>query len=94
MYSQLRLSAEQKYIATNWLIDLLSNTDVDWIVSANAMATLVQFAKEDFVSAEVTVRLLKLQQKHKSKSVKRKAQKLLQEFTQCVKAAYHEELLQ
>lgn len=85
MYSQLDLSVEQKRIAISWLIDLLSNTEVDWIVSVNAMKTLVDFTTEGAVSIEAVMYLLKLQQAHKSKSVVRKADKFLLELSELSK---------
>ncbi len=81
MYSQVTLSNEQKVKTINWLKHLLSNTDVDWIVAANAMQTLVQFTKDNFVPTKDAIALLKVQQKHKSKSVVRKANKLLSELS-------------
>lgn len=81
IYSQINLTAEQKLNAINWLKDLLSSVNVDWIVAANAMKTLVQFTKDGSVSKNVTVQLLELQQKHKSNSVVRKVNKLLSELS-------------
>lgn len=85
MYSQLDLNKKQIRIAIKWLKDLLSNVEVDWIVSANTMKTLVQFTREGSVTVEETVRLLKLQQRHASKSVVKKAHKLLLELPQRAK---------
>ncbi|MBA3757510.1 hypothetical protein H0X09_01440 [Candidatus Saccharibacteria bacterium] len=81
IYSQVSLSPEQKLNAINWLKHLLSNTDVDWIVAANAMQTLVQFTKDGSVPQKDTVSLLNVQQKHKSNSVIRRANKLLAELS-------------
>jgi len=80
IYGQLALTDEQKLKAINWLKNLLSNPRVDWIVAANAMKTLVQFTKDDSASIDGTIALLKVQQKHKSKSVVRRAEKLLIEL--------------
>jgi hypothetical protein len=80
IYSQVSLTPEQKLNAINWLKDLLSRTEVDWIVAANAMKTLVQFTKDGSVSKKDTASLLELQQKHTSKSVVKKANKLLSEL--------------
>jgi len=80
IYAQVNLSSDQKRSAINWLKHLLSSTDVDWIVAANAMETLVQFTKDGSVPKKNAVTLLKLQQKHKSNSVIRKANKLLAEL--------------
>lgn len=73
MYSILDMSESQKSIAIDWLKTLLSNTGVDWIVSANAMKTLVQFTHDDLVNIETTVSLLEVQKGHASKSVVKKA---------------------
>lgn len=81
IYSQVKLSNQQKINAIEWLQVLLSNIEVDWIVSANAMKTLVQFTQDGFVDKNTTISLLKLQKKHASKSVVRKAEKLLQEIS-------------
>ncbi|MEP6710136.1 MAG: hypothetical protein ABJA64_00260, partial [Candidatus Saccharibacteria bacterium] len=80
MYSQLNLNAQQKPIAIHWLKDLLSTVEVDWIVSANAMKTLVQFTNDGSTPVEDTVALLKLQQNHKSNSVVKKANKFLSDI--------------
>ena len=81
IYSQTPLTADQKLNATAWLKDLLSSTKVDWIVSANAMKTLVQFTKDGSVPNNDVIRLIRLQQKHASKSVVRKADKFLEELS-------------
>ncbi|HSD56011.1 MAG TPA: hypothetical protein VLA92_02560 [Candidatus Saccharimonadales bacterium] len=77
MYREVDLTAKQKHTVIAWLKHLLSTTDVDWIVSANAMDTLVKFTKDGSVLEAEAVSLIKLQQKHKSKSVVRRADKLL-----------------
>lgn len=81
MYSELDMSESQKNIAIDWLKTLLSNTDVDWIVAADAMKTLVQFTHDGLVSINTTTDLLRVQQGHKSKSVVKKANGFLHEFT-------------
>lgn len=81
VYSQVSLTPEQKANAIIWLKHSLSNIDADWIVSANAMKTLVQFTKDGSVPLKDTVSLLKVQQKHKSNSVIRKANILLAELS-------------
>ncbi|OGL22146.1 hypothetical protein A2707_02265 [Candidatus Saccharibacteria bacterium RIFCSPHIGHO2_01_FULL_45_15] len=77
IYGQVDLNAAQKHVAIQWLKDRLSTTAVDWIVAANAMTTLVQFTNDGSVPKDTTVSLLELQQTHRSKSVVRKAKKLL-----------------
>lgn len=80
IYGQIDLNAAQKQIAIQWLKDRLSTTAVDWIVAANAMATLVQFTNDGSVPKDVSAALLERQQTHRSKSVVRKAKKLLSEL--------------
>lgn len=78
IYSEVSLNPAQKFKAINWLKSLLSSADIDWIVSTNAMKTLVQFAKDGSVSQEDAEALIKVQQKHRSKSVVKKANNLLE----------------
>lgn len=77
IYEQVSLTDEQKQIAQNWLKTLLSTKDIDWIVAANAMDTLVKFTKEGSFPADEMARLLEIQQHHKSNAVIRRATKLL-----------------
>lgn len=77
IYRQVDLTNEQKQNTISWLFDLLSNTEVDWIVAANAMDTLVQFTQDGNIPKEQTIAYIKIQQKHKSKSVVKRANKLL-----------------
>ena len=81
MYIELDMSESQKNIAIDWLKSLLSDTDVDWIVSANAMKTLVQFTHDGLVDTNTTFDLLRIQQGHKSKSVVKKANGFLHELS-------------
>lgn len=77
IYAQVPLRDDQKHTAIDWLKGLLATTDVDWIVAANAMQTLVQFTKQGSFPRDDMVALIALQQQHKSKSVVRRATKLL-----------------
>ena len=77
IYGQVELTSDQKRQATDWLKRLLTTKDVDWIVAANAMDTLVQFTNEGSVPAADTVDLLNVQLGHKSKAVVRRAKKHL-----------------
>lgn len=81
IYAQVPLRNDQKRIAIDWLKGLLATTDVDWIVAANAMQTLVQFTKQGSFPRDDMVALIALQQRHKSKSVVRRATKLLATLT-------------
>lgn len=77
IYRQVNLTPDQKLVAINWLKQLLSSVEVDWIVSANAMDTLAQFVQDGSVAKSDLKRLLEIQLHHKSKSVVRRADKLL-----------------
>ena len=80
IYSEVELSPKQKDAAIDWLKRLLSTKDVDWIVSANAMDALAQFARDGSVPVTDLVSLLKIQQTHKSNAVIKRATKQLAEF--------------
>jgi hypothetical protein len=77
IYGQLELTARQKRNAITWLKKQLATNEVDWIVAAYSMKTLVQFSQDGSVPLEETVALLKVQQGHKSNTVVRTATKLL-----------------
>ena len=81
IYGQVILKPDQKLRATQWLKHLLSTREVDWIVAANAMDTLVKFAGDGSVPFADVVPLLKVQQGHKSSAVVKRAGKLLARLT-------------
>jgi len=81
IYRQVDLTKDQKRVAIAWLKGLLSTKEVDWIVAANAMATLAQFAKDGSLPITELIPLLKVQQEHKSNAVVKRANKLLTELT-------------
>jgi hypothetical protein len=81
IYREVDLTPAQRRFAINWLKHVLSSKDVDWIVAANAMDALAQFAKDDSVPAGDIVRLLEIQQNHKSSAIIKRAQKLLTELS-------------
>jgi hypothetical protein len=74
---QVDLTAEQARVAAAWLERVLATADVDWIVAAQAMETLVRFADDGAVPAERAARLLEVQRGHRSPSVVRRAERLL-----------------
>jgi TPR repeat protein len=80
IYQQVALTAAQKSVAIAWLQKLVSTKDVDWIVSANAMETLAQFVDDGSVARDVFVGLVKIQQKHKSNAVVKRATKWLERY--------------
>ncbi|HSW92171.1 MAG TPA: hypothetical protein VLG09_06005 [Candidatus Saccharimonadales bacterium] len=77
IYREVELTSAQKQFAAQWLEGLLSTKEVDWIVAANAMDTLAQFVKDGSFPEVTLKKLLAVQQQHKSKSVVRRADKLL-----------------
>ncbi len=81
IYQQVYLTNEQKSLAINWLKGLLSSKEVDWIVAANAMDTLAQFVQSESFSKPEFIILLKIQQQHKSKTVVKRASKLLERLS-------------
>jgi len=80
IFSEVQLTDEQRENAIAWLKDKIKTTDVDWIVSVNTMKTLVHFCKSGLLANKDVTSLFKLQQQHKSNTVKKKAAQLLQEL--------------
>ncbi len=80
IYTQVDLSDSQRATVILWLESILSTTDVDWIVAANAMTALKYFTDQGHYTAEKMREIFILQQKHSSKSVAKKASKLLSEL--------------
>jgi hypothetical protein len=81
IYGEVDLTDEQKRFALQWLQQLLSTTEVDWIVAARAMDTLLQFTKDGSFSESKLIVLLKIQEQHKSKAVVKHTNKLLAQLT-------------
>lgn len=77
IYQQVSLTPKQKKAAIHWLIAQVSTVDVDWIVSANVMETLVYFVKSGDIAKDDVHRLLKIQTCHTSNAVTKKANKLI-----------------
>jgi hypothetical protein len=75
---QVTLTPSQRQQAQACLSGWLQNTDVDWIVAANALETLAHFTSQGHYPKEDLILLLKRQQKHHSKSVVKRATKLLE----------------
>lgn len=74
---EVALTPVQASAALKWLKGILKTADADWIVAANAMTTLTQFAQEGRISKTEAVDLVQIQLQHASQSVRRRAQKLL-----------------
>jgi hypothetical protein len=77
IYAQAELTPSQKQRAITWLQAKLASTAIDWIVAANAMTTLVAFTLDGNAPLSRTRQLLQIQRGHASKSVVRRADKLL-----------------
>lgn len=80
MLGEIDLNKDYQQKANELLQRNVETTDVDWIVSANSLITLVQFAKQRKIDARIVKRLLRIQNKHKSGAVRKKATKLLAEL--------------
>jgi hypothetical protein len=81
IYAQVELTSEQKKFAIDWLARILSTKEVDWIVAANAMDTLVQFTSDGSFPKLKLIPLLKVQQHHKSNAVIKRANKHIEQFS-------------
>jgi phage terminase large subunit-like protein len=77
IYEQVELTDAQRRVVQDWLAALLSSKDADWIAAANAMDTLVRFTQDGHFPVSDMVKLLKIQQHHKSNAVIKRAVKHL-----------------
>jgi hypothetical protein len=77
IFAEIALTPTQKQRAIKWLEERLRDKNVDWIVAANVMKTLVQFTKEGSIAKNDAIRLIEAQLTHHSSSVRKKATKLL-----------------
>ncbi len=73
LFDLVELTAAQQEVARRWLVARISTTDVDWIVAAQTMATLVAFVRRGLVTPDDLVPLLEVQTGHRSASVRRRA---------------------
>ncbi len=80
IFGEVSLTKAQRQRTIDWMKGLLSSEDTDWIVAANSMKTLAMFTKDGVIPKLQMIELLKIQQKHKSKAVVRRATKLLEEL--------------
>lgn len=81
IYTQVKLSEHQKAFAIAWLKKLLHSVNVDWIVSANSMDTLAIFTRNGDIDKADLLASVHTQLNHKSKSVVKRAQKIITEFS-------------
>lgn len=77
IYEQVELTDQQRYAAQQWLASLVSKKDVDWIVAANVLDTLMKFTNDGTFPRDDMIALLKVQQRHKSNAVIKRAAKHL-----------------
>lgn len=80
IFGQVELNNAQKRKALSWLESQVTTVEVDWIVAANVMDTLYQFQRSGEYPKDKLNAMLKIQQHHHSKSVVKKATKLLTEL--------------
>jgi len=73
IFSEVELAAKERSAAIAWLKNMITTTEVDWIVSVNAMKALLLFHQNGFIAASDIVPLCKVQEAHPSKSVRKKA---------------------
>ena len=77
MFGEIDLTDSQRARAVLILTTNLEDPNVDWIVAANCMETLTQFAKDGTVSVESVRPLIEAQLHHRSNAVKKRATRLL-----------------
>lgn len=80
IFAEVKLSAQERDKAISWLKDRIKNIEVDWIVSVNAMKSLLYFYKNGFINKNEIRPLFETQTNHKSKSVRKKADIFLQDL--------------
>lgn len=73
IFSEVALTKQQQNLAISWLKNKIKTIDVDWIVSVNAMKALLYFHQNGFVDVKELQELFKIQENHRSKSVRKKA---------------------
>ena len=81
IFAEIELTSQQKERAAAWLAKRLGDEAVDWIVAANCMDTLAQFVADGAYPQEELISLLRIQQKHRSKAVVKRAEKLLDKLS-------------
>lgn len=80
MFAEINLNEQQHEAAIGWLKDRLRTVEVDWIVSVNAMKTLLQFNGEGLANADSLRAVFQVQTKHTSQSVRKKAELFLEQL--------------
>lgn len=77
IFQEVELDDDQEKTAIAWLENRISSTEVDWIVAANSMKSLMYFNKKGALNAEELRPLFEIQLNHHSKSVRKKAGQFL-----------------
>jgi hypothetical protein len=80
IFAEVTLTESQKARAIDWLKKTLAASKVDWIVSVNAMKTLLSFYRSGAVSTSEITPLFEQQQQHSSNTVRKKASQFLGEL--------------
>lgn len=80
MFAEVELTPDERAQAITIMKRNLSTLDIDWIVAAHCMKTLASYVQKGRMPADELIPLLKIQQGHHSKSVVKKAAKLLEEM--------------
>lgn len=80
MFAEINLNDRQQADSIKWLKDKLKTVEVDWIVSVNAMKTLLQFNQKGLVASSDLGPLFKTQMEHSSPSVRKKAKLFLDQL--------------
>jgi len=73
IFCEVELTTRQRSEAIAWLKNTIATTEVDWIVSVNAMKTLLFFCRNGFIPAREAAEMFKVQERHTSKTVRKKA---------------------
>lgn len=81
IFAEVELKDIQRAQAIKLMKANIKNIDVDWIVSANTMKTLVSFVEDGYMPANEIAPLLELQRSHSSQAVRKRADKLLTEMS-------------
>ncbi len=79
LFTELPLTSAQQNSAVTWLSERLATIEVDWIVAVNCMKAIVHFYAQGKISYDKARALIEIQTWHASKSVRKKAGKLLEE---------------
>jgi hypothetical protein len=79
--AEVPLTEEQHVTAVAWLSSRLATTEVDWIVSVNAMRALLKLTGTGGAGSAEVADLVRTQTGHPSASVRRKAYAFLESLT-------------